>query len=113
MIHFERYEEALEQLAEGDRVAPRAFQTVVSLGHRCWALYGLGRLEEALAACTGYARLDPAFAYPQVSRVVCLQALGRAAEVQEAMRKARKIAPGEGLDFWPGQISSSYCAEAD
>jgi|GEM_PF-4338708 len=29
------------------------------------------------------------------------------------MRKARKIAPGEGLDFWLGQISSSYCAEAD
>lgn len=113
LIHFERYEEALEQLAEGDRVAPRAFQTVFSLGHRCWALYGLGRLEEALAACTELARLDPAFAYPQLSRVVCLQALGRTGEAQEAVRKARKVAPGEGLEFWLGLARNSYFAEAD
>ena len=32
---------------------------------------------------------------PQISRVVVLQALGRASEAQEAMRKARKVAPGE------------------
>jgi TolB-like protein/Flp pilus assembly protein TadD len=113
LIHSERYQEALEQLAEGDRVAPRAFQTVFSLGHRAWALYGLGRLEEALAACTEFARLDPAFAYPQLSRVVCLQALGRASEAQEAVRKARKVAPGEGLDFWLGLAKNSYFSEAD
>jgi TolB-like protein len=113
LIHFERYEEALEQLAEGDRVAPRAFQTVFSLGHRCWALYGLRRLEEALAACTEFARIDPAFPYPQLSRVVCLQALGRAGEAQEALRKARKVAPSEGIEFWLGLINNSYFAEAD
>lgn len=113
LIHSERYQEALEQLAEGDRVAPRAFQTVMSLGHRCWALYGLGRLEEALAACTEYARLDPAFAYPQMSRLVCLQALGRTAEAQEAVRKVRKVAPGEGLDYWLGLVRNSYFSETD
>jgi TolB-like protein/Flp pilus assembly protein TadD len=113
LIHSERYQEALEQLAEGERVAPRAFQTVMSLGHRCWALYGLGRLEEALAACTEYARLDPAFAYPQMSRVVCLQALGRTAEAQEAVRKARKVAPGEGLDYWLGLVRNSNFSETD
>ena len=113
LIHSERYQEALEQLAEGDRVAPRAFQTVMTLGHRCWALYGLGRLEQALAACTEYARLDPAFAYPQMSRVVCLQALGRTAEAQEAVRKARKVAPGEGLDYWLGLVMNSYFSETD
>jgi hypothetical protein len=31
-------------------------------GHRRRALYGLGRLEEALAACTEYARVDPSLA---------------------------------------------------
>lgn len=112
LIHLERYEEALEHLAEGDRVAPRAFQTVFSLGHRCWALYGLGRLDEALAACTEYNRLDPGFAYPHLSRVVCLQALGRTGEAQEAMSKARKVALGEGLDFWLGLANNSYFAEA-
>jgi TolB-like protein len=113
LTHFGRYEEALEQLAEGDRVAPRSFQTVISLGHRCWALYGLGRLEEALAACTEYLRLDPGFTYAQASRVVCLQALGRAAEAQEAILKARRVVPGEGLDFWLGLIANSYMSETD
>jgi TolB-like protein len=113
LIHSGRYKEALEHLAEGDRVAPRAFQSVFSLGHRSWALYGLGRLEEALAVVTEYARLDPGFAYPQLTRVVCLQALGRSGEAQEAMRKARKVAPGESLDFWLGLVSNSYFAEAD
>ena len=32
LTHYRRFEEALEQLAEGDRVAPRSFQTVFSLG---------------------------------------------------------------------------------
>ena len=113
LTHHRRFEEALEQLAEGDRVAPRSFQTVFSLGHRSWALYGLGRLEEALACVNEYARLDPSFAYPPLTRVVCLQALGRTAEAQEAVRKARKVVPGEDLDFWLRLITYSYLAEID
>ena len=113
LTHHRRFEEALEQLAEGDRVAPRSFQTVFSLGHRSWALYGLGRLEEALACVNEYARLDPSFAYPPLTRVVCLQALGRTAEAQEAVRKARKVAPSEDLDFWLRLITHSYFAEVD
>lgn len=113
LTHHRRFEEALEQLAEGDRVAPRSFQTVFSLGHRSWALYGLGRLEEALACVNEYARLDPSFAYPPLTRVVCLQALGRTAEAQEAVRKARKVAPSEDLDFWLRLITYSYFAEVD
>lgn len=113
LTHHRRFEEALEQLAEGDRVAPRSFQTVFSLGHRSWALYGLGRLEEALACVNEYARLDPSFAYPPLTRVVCLQALGRTAEAQEAVRKARKVVPGEDLHFWLRLITCSYFAEVD
>ncbi len=113
LTHHRRFEEALEQLAEGDRVAPRSFQTVFSLGHRSWALYGLGRLEEALACVNEYARLDPSFAYPPLTRVVCLQALGRTAEAQEAVRKARKVVPSEDLDFWLRLITYSYLAEVD
>ena len=70
-------------------------------------------LEEALAVVTEYVRLDSGFTYPSMSRVVFLQALGRAAEVQEAVRKTRKVAPGEGLDFWLGLVSNSYFAESD
>ena len=109
--HFERYEEALVQLAEGDRIAPRAFQQVFSLGHRSWALYGLGRLDEALAAVSEFVRLDPSFRMALMTRPVVLQALGRTVEAEEAIRMARKAVPGEGLDFWVGLARGTYISE--
>ena len=44
---------------------------------------------------------------------MCLQALGRTAEAQEAVRKARKVVPSEDLDFWLRLITYSYLAEVD
>ena len=111
LIHFERYDEALAQVAEGDRVSPRAFQSVISLGPRCWALFGLGRLEEGLQVVSEYVRLDPSGKYQLVTRCVFLQALQRFAEAQDAMRKARKAAPDEGMDYWIGLIRGSVMSE--
>ncbi len=111
LSHFERYEEALVQLAEGDRLSPRAFQQVLSLGHRCWALYGMGRVDEALGVVTEYLRLDPMGRFPLMTRTVFLQALGRTAEAQEAVRRARKAEPREGLDFWVGLARGCYMSE--
>jgi TolB-like protein len=112
LTHFERYEEALEHLAEGDRAAPRSFQNVLSLGHRCWALYGLGRLEEALGVVTEYVRLAPGGLFQLITRTIILQALGRTNEAQDMMRKTRKILPAEPLEFWIGLIRGSYVPES-
>ena len=111
LSHFERYEEALVHLAEGDRIAPRAFQQVISLGHRCWALYGLGRIEAALDVVSDYVRLHPIGKYPLMSRAVFLQALGRIDEAQDMMLRTRKTAPGEPLEFWIGFARGSYMSE--
>ena len=109
--HFERYEETLAQLAEGDRLSPRAFQQILSLGHRCWALYGLGRLDEALEVVTQYVRLDPSFRFALMTHPVFLQALGRTAEAQEAIGRIRKAEPREGLDYWVGLARGCYMSE--
>ena len=108
LIHFERNEEALVQLAEGDRLSPRAFQQVFSLGHRSWALYGLGRLDEALDVVSEFVRLDPSFRMALMTRPVFLQALGRTVEAQDAIRKARKAAPGEDLGYWISFAGGTY-----
>ena len=97
LIHFERYDEALFQLAEGDRIAPRAFQEVFTSGYRSWALYGLGRVEDALEVIGAYIST---VRYPVMTRTVFLQALGLTAEAKDMMRRARKLAPDEPLDFW-------------
>lgn len=109
--HFERYEEALVQLAEGDRLSPRTFQQILSLGHRCWALYGLGRLDEALEVVTKFVGLDPSFRFALMTHPVFLWALGRTAEAQEAIRRVRKAEPREGLDYWVGLARGCYMSE--
>jgi hypothetical protein len=41
----------------------------------------------------------------------CLQALGRQGEAQEAIRRARRALPGEGLDFWIGFARASSMSQ--
>ena len=110
LSHFERYEEALVQLAEGDRIAPGAFQRVYTVGYRCWALYGLGRVEEALEVANASAYI-PTGRYPLMTRTVFLQALGRTTEAKEMICRTRKAAPGEQLEFWIGFARGSYMSE--
>jgi TolB-like protein/Flp pilus assembly protein TadD len=109
--HFERYEEALAQLAEGDRLAPRSFQQPGSEGHRSWAYYGLGRVEEALARIRIFARAYPNQLIALLTEPVVLRTLGRNDEAEDAIRRARKAWPGEGLDFWLGFARGSYLSE--
>jgi TolB-like protein/Flp pilus assembly protein TadD len=108
LIHFERFEEALEQLAEGDRLSPRAFQQVLALGHRTWALAGLGRFEEALDVVTHYVRVDPTGRYPLFTRALLLQHLGRTDEAAQAIHAMRRALPHEPLDLWLALIRNSY-----
>jgi tetratricopeptide (TPR) repeat protein len=110
--HLERYDEVLEQYAEAARRAPRSFSLFFILGNRCWALYGLGRLEEALAAVDEAIQMSPTWSYMLSSRVVILQALGRSAEAQDAIRRARKALPGGGLDLWLDRLRGSHMAPA-
>jgi hypothetical protein len=82
------------------------------LGHRCLALFGLGQLEEGLKVVTDYVRIAPSGLFQLMTRCVFLQALGREAEAQDAVRKARKAVPSEGLDYWIGIVRGSYMSEA-
>ena len=108
LIHFERFDEALEQLAEGDRLSPRAFQQVLALGHRCWALAGLGRFEEALAVVSNYLRVDPTGQYPLLTRAVFLQQLGRTDEAKQAVLAMRRALPNVPFDLWLALIRNGY-----
>jgi tetratricopeptide (TPR) repeat protein len=108
LTHFERYEEALVHLAEGDRLSPRAFQQVLALGHRCWALYGLGRLEESLAVVSEYVSREPDGRFPLMTRAMLLQQLGRTGEAQATIRTMRKAIPDAPLRYWIGLMRTSY-----
>ncbi len=110
LCHFERYEELLVHLAEAERLAPGSFQQDFRLTQRSFALYGLGRLVEALGFVADAVRRDPTGRVPHMVHVVLLQALGRIAEAKEAMGEARKCVPGE-LDLWIGWARGSVMSE--
>ncbi len=109
--HFERYDEALVELAEAERLAPRAFQQLFTYCHRCWALYGQGRVEEALESGSVAVRLDPTGHFILMTLTVFLQALGRAEEARDMLRKTRALRPGEPREFWVGLARGSYMSE--
>ena len=110
LIHFERYEEGLAQLTEGERLAPRAFQQAYAHGHRSWAYYGLGQLEAALDGCRRFEQQNPGAYWGQLTSAVCLYALGRTPEAQDAIRRTQKARPGEPLEFWINCIRHTYFA---
>ena len=93
------------------RGVQRAFQQLNTFAHRCWALFGLGRLEAALEAANEASRLHPTARYTMMTRTVLLQALGRTAEAQDMLCKTRRSAPAEPLDFWVGLVRGSYMSE--
>ena len=112
LTHFERYDEALVQLAEGDRIAPRAFQQNLALLHRSWALYGLGRVEDAFDATSKYLLVHPTGSYSLISCTVFLAVLGRTTEAADMMHRTRKTAQGEPLEFWVSLIRGSWMSES-
>lgn len=111
LSHFERYDETLFHLDHADRLAPTATQRQFGLGHRSWALYGLGRIEEAVGFAREGVRLDPTGRYAHMSCTVFLQALGRTLEAQNMIRNVRKLCPEEGIDYWVGLARGNYMSE--
>jgi TolB-like protein len=112
LIHFERHEEALKHLAEAERLAPGQWGQFLIWCNRCWALFGLGRLEESLKEAERAMQVAPTFKYILMTRTVLLQALGRLEEAQDMMRKMRRLDPGTPLDYWTDLARGAYLPDA-
>jgi len=57
------------------------------------------------------ARLDPTGNYIMMSSAALLQALGRTKDAQDMVRKTRRLAPSEPLEFWVGLARGSSMPE--
>jgi tetratricopeptide (TPR) repeat protein len=109
--HRARYEETLVELAEDYRIASRSFLQPGYHGHRAWAFYGLGRLEEALASITKFARFYSSHLFSLMTRPMILHAPGCGVEVREAIRKTRRARLNEELNFWLGFARGTCMSE--
>ncbi|MFZ4071865.1 MAG: TIR domain-containing protein [Caulobacterales bacterium] len=80
-------EEALLQLDEADRLAPRGFNYYISLANRGWAHVRAGRLEEGLAIYDRALTLNPAHAGALHPKLSVLAKLGRMPEAVATLRQ--------------------------
>lgn len=108
---YERYDEAIEQLDEADRLAPRGFTMSISLMNRCWAQFGAERLELALEAADRLMVIMPSDRTGLMLHVVILAGLGETARACKCMAELRKVAPNVSLDTFLNIIRVSRQAD--
>ncbi|UAJ08885.1 winged helix-turn-helix domain-containing tetratricopeptide repeat protein [Glacieibacterium megasporae] len=107
----ERYDEALAQFDDADRLAPRGLYMSISLTNRCWALFGAGRLEEALAVADRVLVIMPSDRTGLMQRIVIAAELGRLERAREDMTELRRVSPGVSRDIFLGTIRASRQAD--
>ena len=103
----ERYDEALALLDRADHVAPHGFMFIVSLTNRCWALYGAGRIDEAVETANHILKIMPRDHTGLMMRSVYHAERGEWDAAVLDMRELRQHYPDENLALYLNTIRTS------
>ncbi|MGH6786376.1 MAG: TIR domain-containing protein [Novosphingobium sp.] len=104
---IERDDEALALLDRADHIAPHGFSLTISLTNRCWALYGLGRIDEAVETAGRILKIRPGDHTGLMLRTVYLAEAGDEAAALRDMAELRRIYPDEPLELFLNTIRTS------
>jgi Tfp pilus assembly protein PilF len=91
LIAANRPEEAIVQLDEADRLAPRGFNYYISLANRGWAHVQAGRLEEAFATYDRALQVNPTNPGALQPKMCLLAKFGRMPEAVAVLRHVRTL----------------------
>ncbi len=91
LLAANRPEEALVQLDEADRLAPRGFIHYISLANRGWAHVHAGRLDEALATYDRALQINPTNPGALQPKMCILAKLGRMPEAVAVLRHTLSV----------------------
>jgi TolB-like protein/Tfp pilus assembly protein PilF len=86
LLGMDRPEDALVQLNEADRLAPRGFNYNIAIANRAFAYWQLGRFEDALACYEKALQIHPGNAGGLQGRMTYLAKMGRMDEAVGALR---------------------------
>lgn len=104
---IERYDEALALLDRADHIAPHGFMFTVSLTNRCWALYGAGRIDEAVETANHILKVMPRDHTGLMMRTVYHAERGEWDAAVRDMRDLRRNYPDEDLPLYLNTIRTS------
>lgn len=93
LIASGRPDEAIAQLDEADRIAPRGFSYYIALANRASAHRMAGRLDEALATAERSLQLSPHYAPALANKMMVLARLERWSEARELHGRLRNQYP--------------------
>jgi TolB-like protein/Flp pilus assembly protein TadD len=111
LTRFERYEEALDLLDKADRMAPRGFTLAISLINRCWVLFGMGRIDEAIAVASQVLTINPGDRTAFMLRSSFYIEQGEIELACRDIAELRRGSPGEPLEMFMGTILASRQAD--
>jgi TolB-like protein len=99
-----RNDEALEQMDEADRLAPKGFILNLSLANRGWAHWQTGRLDQAMATYDRALQINPNLIAALEPKMCLLAKSERMAEASQVMRRIRQLYPGVPAELMIGGI---------
>ena len=111
LTRFERYDEALDWLDKADRMAPRGFTFAISLINRCWVLFGMGRIDEAIAVASQVLTINPGDRTAFMLRSSFYIEQGEIELACRDIAELRRGSPGEPLEMYMGTILASRQAD--
>nr|WP_161593688.1 TIR domain-containing protein [Parerythrobacter lutipelagi] len=109
---IERYEEALEILDRADQLAPHGYNFTISLINRCWALYGLDRIDEGVETATEILKIMPSDHTGLMLRPLFHAERGDWDLACKDIAELRRAYPDEPLDLFLGTIRTSRQTDA-
>jgi TolB-like protein/Tfp pilus assembly protein PilF len=111
LTRFERYDEALALLDRADHFAPHGYGFAISLINRCWALFGAGRIDQALETANRLLQVLPSDHTGLMLRPVFHAARGEWELARQHMAELHRVFPDEDLELFMGTIQASRQAD--
>jgi TolB-like protein/Flp pilus assembly protein TadD len=97
LVHFNRPDDAITHIDAAAILAPRGYQTYLTLGYKALAHYQAGRFEQALQAIDEALRFYP-YIFCLKDKAVFCEKLGKYEEARDAILQLRAAEPSITLD---------------
>lgn len=108
----ERYDEAMAMIERFEAMVPRGLSLIFALITKCWALYGMGRIDEAIEAASQMLKLVPSDHTGLMMRPVLYAERGDWDLALRDIAELKRCYPDETLELFLNTIMTSRLADS-
>lgn len=108
----ERYDEAMELIEKFEAMIPRGLAAIFALITKCWALYGMGRIDDAIEAASQMLKVVPSDHTGLMMRPVLYAERGDWELALRDIAELKRCYPDETLELFLNTIMTSRLADS-